>query len=225
MQNVRIALCVYDIYGIFALQNTNMSVIQVAKYKGSYPSIEICPKADRPEYAFIGRSNVGKSSLINMLCDKKNMAHTSKKPGKTQMINFFDINDEWYLVDLPGYGYAKISKKQRLKWRLMIENYLKHRENLCCTFLLVDANVPPQNIDIEFMNWLGQNHIPFVIVYTKTDRLKPDELEANLTAIRKKLLEYWEALPEQFITSSNNRKGKESILQFIESINQQTNQQ
>ncbi|MEM9990928.1 MAG: ribosome biogenesis GTP-binding protein YihA/YsxC [Bacteroidota bacterium] len=202
-----------------------MSVIQIAKYKGSYPSIEICPKADRPEYAFIGRSNVGKSSLTNMICDKRNMAHTSKKPGKTQMINYFDIDDKWYLVDLPGYGYAKISKKQRLKWRRMIETYLKGRESLCCIFLLVDSNVPPQNIDIEFMNWLGQNHIPFVIVYTKTDRLKPEELEANLTAIRKKLLDYWEALPEQFLTSSNERTGRENILQFIASINQQTNTQ
>ncbi len=200
-----------------------MIQIKEAKYIGSFPRIDACPKADRPEYAFIGRSNVGKSSLINMLCDKKNMARTSKKPGKTQMINYFDINGAWYLVDLPGYGYAKISKKQRLKWRLMIENYLRQRESLCCAFVLIDANVPPQNIDIEFMNWLGQNRIPFVIVYTKTDRLKPDELEAKIATIQQKLLEYWEALPEQFLTSSDERTGKDEILQFINEINQQTN--
>lgn len=200
-------------------------MIKTAKYIGSFPRIEACPKADRPEYAFIGRSNVGKSSLINMICDKKNMARTSKKPGKTQMINYFDINEEWYLVDLPGYGYAKISKKQRLKWRLMIETYLKQRESLCCAFVLIDVNVPPQMIDIEFMNWLGQNRLPFVIVYTKADRLKPEELEENLATIQKKLLEYWEALPEQFISSANERSGKEDILDFIDNINQQTNKQ
>lgn len=201
-----------------------MTYIKEAKYIGSFPRIEACPKADRPEYAFIGRSNVGKSSLINMLCDKKNMARTSKKPGKTQMLNYFDINSAWYLVDLPGYGYAKISKKQRLKWRVMIETYLKHRESLCCAFILIDANVPPQDIDIEFLNWLGQNHISFVIVYTKTDRLKPDELEANVSRIQKKLLEYWQALPEQFLTSADERNGKEEVLQFIHTINQQTSE-
>lgn len=201
------------------LPNTRKMKIKTAKYIASYPSYELCPKEDLPEYAFIGRSNVGKSSLINALCLRKSLAHTSKKPGKTQLINYFLINEEWHLVDLPGYGYAKISKKMRLKWRLMIENYLAKRENLQCAFVLVDANVPPQNIDLEFINWLGQKQVPFVIVFTKTDRLKPIELETNIKSFQTVMLQTWEELPQQFITSSNQGIGREAILSFIGDVN------
>ncbi len=188
-------------------------------FAGSYPSIQKCPAGDLPEYAFIGRSNVGKSSLINMLLDRKNLAHTSKKPGKTQLLNFYLINQAWYLVDLPGYGYAKISKSQRKKWRRMIMDYLVQRPNMQCAFVLIDAMIPPQQKDIDFMNELGELHIPFVIAFTKTDRLKPAQLLANLEAIRAALLEYWQELPQQFVTSAVTGEGREEVLQFIEAVN------
>lgn len=190
-------------------------------FAGSYPSEAQCPADGKPEYAFIGRSNVGKSSLINLLAGRKNIAHISRTPGKTQLINYFLVNGEWYLVDLPGYGYARISKRKRQEWRRMIEGYLQKRFTLQCAFLLVDANVPPQQLDIGFINWLGEARIPFVIVYTKTDRLKPEELETNIGLIRKALLEHWNELPRQFITSSAGGQGKEDILQFIREVNEQ----
>ncbi len=190
-------------------------------FAGSYPSESQCPADGKPEYAFIGRSNVGKSSLINLLAGRKNIAHISRTPGKTQLINYFLVNGEWYLVDLPGYGYARISKRKRQEWRRMIEGYLQKRFTLQCAFLLVDANVPPQQLDIGFINWLGEARIPFVIVYTKTDRLKPEELETNIGLIRKALLEHWNELPRQFITSSAGGQGKEDILQFIREVNEQ----
>lgn len=164
---------------------------------------------------------MGKSSLINLLAGRKNIAHISRTPGKTQLINYFLVNGEWYLVDLPGYGYARISKRKRQEWRRMIEGYLQKRFTLQCAFLLVDANVPPQQLDIGFINWLGEARIPFVIVYTKTDRLKPEELETNIGLIRKALLEHWNELPRQFITSSAGGQGKEDILQFIREVNEQ----
>lgn len=195
--------------------------VHEAIFRGSYPAVNQCPTDTRPEFAFIGRSNVGKSSLINMLMGRKDLAHTSKKPGKTQLINYFLVDHQWFLVDLPGYGYAKVSKAMRKKWQKMIQDYLVKRETLCCTFVLIDANVPPQTIDIDFINWLGEMHIPFVIAYTKTDRVKPAELESKLNAIREALLQYWEKLPREFITASNKFIGREEILAFIDEVNQQ----
>ncbi|HHH50121.1 MAG TPA: YihA family ribosome biogenesis GTP-binding protein [Saprospiraceae bacterium] len=196
-----------------------MTIIHSANYVASYPSENKCPKDKKPEFAFIGRSNVGKSSLINLLTDRKELAKVSKKPGKTQMINYFLINEQWYLVDLPGYGYAKISKKTRAKWGKMIENYLKHRLYLQCAFILLDANVPPQKIDINFINWMGEQRVPFVIVYTKTDRLQNKiQLNKNIEAIQNELLKYWNELPQQFISSATKRKGKDEILDFIDEV-------
>lgn len=192
-----------------------MMEIVTAEFKGSFPNFAQGPKEEAPEFAFIGRSNVGKSSLINMLCGKKELAHTSQKPGKTQLLNYYLINQKWFIVDLPGYGYAKISKGKRKEWQKMIQDYLVRRPTLCCAFVLVDSNIPPQTVDVEFINWLGEMHVPFVLVYTKTDRLKPQDLEANLEAIQNKLLEYWNELPQQFSTASNKGVGKEEILEFI----------
>jgi len=193
--------------------------INTVDYSASYPRLTACPNQNIPEYAFIGRSNVGKSSLINMLMGRKELARVSKKPGKTQMLNFFIVNKKWNLVDLPGYGYAKISKKKRNEWRKMIEGYLQKREQLQCAFILLDSNIKAQQIDIEFMNWMGEARVPFVIVYTKADRSKPIELEANVKAIQTTLLEYWNELPQQFITSSNSGEGREEVLSFIEEVN------
>ena len=193
--------------------------INTSTYIGSFPGVDLCPNDKRPEYAFIGRSNVGKSSLINMLCDRKNLAHTSKQPGKTQAINYYLINDVWHLVDLPGYGYAKRSKKQRELWKKMIFNYFEQRTQLNCAMVLVDANVPPQKIDVEFMSVLGEKGIPFVIVYTKTDRLNANQKASNIAAIRKELLNYWTELPQEFITSANSGEGKEPLLEFIDEVN------
>ncbi len=195
--------------------------MQEVRYVGSYPSISSCPKDERPEYAFIGRSNVGKSSLINMLTGRNGLARISKKPGKTQMINYFLVKEEWYLVDLPGYGYAKISKKKRREWEIMIEGYLQHRKSLACAFVLIDANIPAQQIDIDFMNWLGDKQVPFIIVYTKTDRLKPAEVQPNIDSIRTTLLEHWAELPQEFITSSIQKIGQDEILGFIDEVNKE----
>jgi len=196
--------------------------IKYADFIGSFPSANSCPKTKHPEYAFIGRSNVGKSSLINMLTGRKGLAKVSNTPGKTQHLNFFQIDGSWHLVDLPGYGYARISKKKRAEWEKMIANYLQNRSTLVCTFVLLDAYIPPQEIDIEFINWLGEIHIPFVIVYTKTDRIRGGEEERNknIKAIQDELLKYWNDLPQQFISSSNNKTGRDEILQFIHDLNQ-----
>jgi len=195
------------------------NTMQEVRYMGSYPSITSCPKDEKPEYAFIGRSNVGKSSLINMLTGRNGLARISKKPGKTQMINYFLVERDWYLVDLPGYGYAKISKKKRREWEIMIEGYLQHRKTLACAFVLIDANIPAQQIDIDFLNWLGAKQVPFAIVYTKIDRLKPAEVQPNIDRIRASFLEHWEALPQEFITSSVRKEGQEEILGFIDGVN------
>ncbi len=194
--------------------------IKTADYSASYPRLTACPNQTIPEYAFIGRSNVGKSSLINMLMGRKELARVSKKPGKTQMLNFFIVNKKWNLVDLPGYGYAKISKTKRNEWRKMIEGYLQKREQLQCAFILLDSNIKAQQIDIDFMNWMGEARVPFVIVYTKADRSKPVELETNIKAIQTTILEYWNELPQQFITSSNSGEGRDEILSFIEEVNE-----
>ncbi len=177
------------------------------------------PKDRIPEYAFIGRSNVGKSSLINMLMQRKKLAKTSGTPGKTQLINHFKINDEWFLVDLPGYGYAKVSKKKRTIFQYFIENYFNEREQLVCTFVLVDSRHDPQKIDLDFMAFLGKNQIPFCIVFTKADKLPSSKLNKQITTYKRKLLQYWESLPTSFITSSSSGLGRDEFLNFIDEIN------
>lgn len=196
--------------------------IKEAQFIVSNSDVAKCPAADRPEYAFIGRSNVGKSSLINMLTNKKSLAKTSGRPGKTQLINHFLINKEWYLVDLPGYGYAKVPKAERLKWEKFLKRYILKRENLFCLFVLIDSRHEAQKVDLDFMAWLGISEIPFSIIFTKTDKLKPEELEENLKAYEEKLFETWETMPGYFISSSETTAGKEEILDFIENVNQDT---
>jgi len=174
-----------------------------------------CPETHKPEFAFIGRSNVGKSSLINMLVDRKKLAKTSSTPGKTQTVNHFLVNDQWYLVDLPGYGYASASRSARFEWGKMIEHYLKNRKNLFCTFILLDARLKPQAIDLDFITWMGENHLPFVILLTKSDKLKQHELAASKKTIETKLLERWEELPPLIITSAEKKSGRNKVLDFI----------
>ena len=186
----------------------------------SNSNVTKAPKDRIPEYAFIGRSNVGKSSLINMLMGRKDLAKTSGKPGKTQLINHFKINDAWFLVDLPGYGYAKISKKKRTIFQYFIENYFKEREQLVCTFVLIDSRHDPQKIDLEFMKFLGNNQIPFCIVFTKADKLGSSKLNKQIVSYKKKLLNTWETLPTSFITSSSNGLGKDDFLNFIATVNE-----
>lgn len=190
-----------------------------AEYIGSFPKESKCPKTGKPEYAFIGRSNVGKSSLINMLTERQSLARVSKTPGKTQSLNFYLIDEDWYIVDLPGYGYAKISKSKRAEWEKMIQIYLMHRETLMAAMVLIDSNIPPQLIDIEFINWLGKEQIPFVIVFTKADRLKKNILNANIQRFKNELLKYWNEMPQYFITSSNDEMGKEELYAFFEKTN------
>lgn len=194
--------------------------IKTAEFVISNTDIKKCPEPTLPEVAFIGRSNVGKSSLINMLTQKKNLAKTSGKPGKTQLINHFIINEEWYIVDLPGYGYAKTSKLNRFKWTKFIESYLRERENLMNTFVLIDSRLEPQKIDLEFMNWLGHHGIPFSMVFTKIDKLSSSELQKNLAKYKKEMLKVWEALPPVFTTSSTSAFGREKLLKYIEEINE-----
>lgn len=194
-------------------------IIHYANFVSSHTKVSQCPSANKPEYAFIGRSNVGKSTLINMLTGRNKLAKVSQTPGKTQLINYFEINETWYLVDLPGYGYAKVSKTNRAKWQKMIRNYLTQRTNLQCTFVLIDSRIPPQAIDIDFINWLGEMLIPFVIVYTKIDKLKPEELANNVKKIEIALHEHWENLPQRFQSSSVKKVGREDILNFIQQLN------
>lgn len=176
-----------------------------------------CPKPEVPEFAFIGRSNVGKSSLINTLVNKPGLAKTSSRPGKTQLINHFSINNkQWYLVDLPGYGYARVSKSSRAKWADMIDEYLLNRRNLICTFVLIDSRIVPQHNDLDFIHWLGINGVPFVLVFTKIDKLSGSELPRQIEKYKKKLKEEWEELPRIFATSAKHLKGKNEILGFIE---------
>lgn len=193
--------------------------INSAEFVISNTDISKCPAPDKPEYAFIGRSNVGKSSLINMICERKSLAKTSSTPGKTQLINHFLINEETYLVDLPGYGFAKASKKEKAKWDIFIHTYLNQRPNLLCTFVLIDSRHNPQKIDLEFMEKLGKKGIPFVIVFTKIDKLGSSGLSKNLNEYRKEMLKNWEELPPIFLTSSANKLGKEEIWNFISSTN------
>lgn len=192
--------------------------ILTAEFLISNTSFKKCPEDDRPEFAFIGRSNVGKSSLINMLTGKKKLAKTSSTPGKTQLINHFIINEEWYLVDLPGYGYAKASKKSRSSWEKFIAEYLLHRESLMTTFVLIDARLEPQKIDLEFMNWCGEKGIPFSIIFTKTDKLSSSALQKNIANYKKQILKQWEEIPPVFITSSQSKFGRESLLNYLQEI-------
>lgn len=194
-------------------------IIKDAQFVISNTDYKKCPDDGKPEYAFIGRSNVGKSSLINMLTNRKGLAMTSSKPGKTQLINHFIINDEWYLVDLPGYGYAQRGKKGREKIQEIIEDYILEREALTCLFLLLDCRHEAQKIDLEFMEWLGENGIPFVIVFTKTDKLSKGKLSENMIKYKAKLSETWEELPLIYLTSSEHKQGSEEILNYIEEIN------
>lgn len=194
--------------------------ISDAKYMVSCPDSKSCPDTNIPEYAFIGRSNVGKSSLINMLTGRKNLAKTSQTPGKTLYINFFSINNgEWNIVDLPGYGYAARSRKQKESIGTMINDYILNRQQMTCLFLLIDSRHAPQKIDMEFMEWLGENSIPFAIVFTKLDKLSTTAATRNIETYKKHLLQYWEELPPIFMTSSETRKGKDDLLNYIESVN------
>ena len=193
--------------------------IKEAEFVVSSSDIKQCPNPDRPEYAFIGRSNVGKSSLINMLTGRKKLAKTSSTPGKTMLINHFVINKEWYLVDLPGYGYAKRSKSERQKWDKMIKKYILNRTNLLSMFVLIDSRIPPQQIDREFIEWLGVSNIPFVMAFTKADKLKPAQLNQNIEDYKKKLLENWETLPPMFITSSTTANGRDDVINYIGDTN------
>jgi len=194
-------------------------IIKKAEFVISNTNPALCPKDGRPEYAFIGRSNVGKSSLINMLTGVKGLALTSSTPGKTQLINHFLINNAWYIVDLPGYGYAQRGKKGREKIREIIDAYLDEREELTCLFVLLDCRHEPQKIDLEFINQLGESGIPFAIIFTKIDKISQSKLNENVTAYKTKLLETWEELPPIFYTSAENKKGKDDVLNYIEEIN------
>ena len=193
--------------------------IKKAEFVISAPVVSMCPQDSKPEYAFIGRSNVGKSSLINMLTNHKKLAKTSATPGKTLLINHFIINNEWYLVDLPGYGYAKRSKKEIDRLDQMIRGYILQREQLVNVFVLVDVRLEPQKIDLEFIEWLGLSSIPFSIVFTKADKLSVSKVSAKVEAYKKKLLETWEELPPIFLTSAEKRQGRDEVLDYIEQVN------
>lgn len=193
-----------------------MIVIKEASFVGSFTRADDCPRADLPEFAFIGRSNVGKSSLINLLTGRKALAKVSSTPGKTQLLNYFLINKSWHLVDLPGYGYARVSKTSREQWAKMIRHYLAKRKQLRCLFVLLDSSIEPQESDMEFLRKLGQQGIPFAIVYTKTDRDSQHIIQKNIKAIRERILKDWESLPNEFQTSSAKGRGREDLLEFME---------
>lgn len=194
--------------------------IKTAEFVVSNSDVSKCPKNPIPEYAFIGRSNVGKSSLINMITGRKSLAKTSGRPGKTQLINHFIINNNWHLVDLPGYGYAKVSKTAKKKFQQFITDYFLRREQMVWAFVLIDIRHEPQKIDLEFMQWMGENAIPFSIVFTKADKLKPKAIERNVNSYITKLLETWETAPKHFVTSSSSGTGREELLEYIDEMNQ-----
>jgi GTP-binding protein len=194
--------------------------IKSAEFVMSNTNVAKCPKEPIPEYAFIGRSNVGKSSLINMLTDRKSLAKTSGRPGKTQLINHFKINENWFLVDLPGYGYAKVSRRDKNIFQKYITNYFQQREQLVCSFILIDIRHEPQKVDMDFMEWMGGNGIPFVIIFTKADKLKPKVIERNATLYIDQMLRgIWAEAPQFFITSSSKTIGRDEVLGYIDSIN------
>lgn len=194
-------------------------IIKSAEFVISNTDVKKCPASTLPEYAFIGRSNVGKSSLINMLSQRKGLAMTSQKPGKTQLINHFLINNEWYLVDLPGYGFARVGQSNRERLKSIIEDYILEREQLTNLFILLDCRHEPQKIDLEFIEWAGENGVPFALVFTKADKLSKGKLASNIEAYKQTLLESWEELPPIFITSSEAKEGRDELLNYIEDIN------
>ncbi|MBR5600030.1 MAG: YihA family ribosome biogenesis GTP-binding protein [Bacteroidaceae bacterium] len=198
----------------------NKPIIKTAEFVISNSDVRKCPQDGKPEYAFIGRSNVGKSSLINMLTGRRKLAMTSATPGKTLLINHFIINNEWYLVDLPGYGYAKRSKSQNEKLQEIISGYILDREQMTLLFVLIDCRHEPQKIDLEFIQWLGENGVPFSIIFTKADKLTKTALASNIAAYKKRLLEEWEELPPVFVTSSESSVGRDEVLQYINEVNQ-----
>lgn len=195
--------------------------IKSAEFVVSNSKVDLCPNSSLPEYAFIGRSNVGKSSLINMLTGRKSLAKTSAKPGKTQLINHFLINKNWHLVDLPGYGYAQVSKSTKRVFQKFITAYFEKRKQMVCAFVLIDSRHKPQPIDMEFMQWLGENAIPFCIIFTKGDKLKPKALDKNIENYKVEMLESWEEMPQYFITSATTATGKDDVLDYIKGINEQ----
>ncbi|MCF8253177.1 MAG: ribosome biogenesis GTP-binding protein YihA/YsxC [Bacteroidia bacterium] len=199
-----------------------MDIISAA-FKTSAASLKDCPKTELPEYAFIGRSNVGKSSLINMLLQRRELARTSGTPGKTITMNFFSVNEEWFVVDLPGYGYAKRSKDLRASWEKTLWNYLEKRDPLVNLFVLIDSRIEPQEKDLEFINQLGEKGIPFQIVFTKLDKLKNAEAEKNIAQFKETMLEAWEELPEIYVTSSLDKRGREEMLGAIQKMNKEFN--
>ncbi len=199
--------------------------IKSARFIISNTDVGKCPQAAIPEYAFIGRSNVGKSSLINSICNKKNLAKTSSRPGKTILINHFLINENWHLVDLPGYGYAKVSKSKKKVFQTFIKTYFKNRKQLVTAFLLIDLRHKPQDVDLEFMCWLGENQIPFSLIFTKADKLKAKTVESNLMYYKQEILaSIWESLPPIFVTSSLKKTGSDELLKYIENLNNQVKQ-
>ena len=193
--------------------------IKSAEFVVSNSKVDQCPNSQLPEYAFIGRSNVGKSSLINMLTGKKSLAKTSAKPGKTQLINHFLINKNWHLVDLPGYGYAQVSKSTKKVFQKFITAYFEKRKQMICAFVLVDSRHKPQKIDMEFMQWMGENGVPFVIVFTKADKLKEKDLKKNISQYQEEMLEIWEEMPQYFLTSATSGLGQDDVLDYIENLN------
>ena len=193
--------------------------ITSAEFICSNTRVDLCPQEQIPEYAFIGRSNVGKSSLINMLVERKKLAKTSSTPGKTRLINHFKINNEWFLADLPGYGYAKVSKKERESFAKMIEKYATQRSNLVCFFVLIDARIPPQQLDLDFIEWLGDSNLPFVIVLTKIDKVNQRVKSKNLELLKAELSQSWDELPMIFETSAEKGTGKEQVMDFIDNTN------
>lgn len=195
--------------------------IKSAEFVVSNSEVAKCPDSKLPEYAFIGRSNVGKSSLINMLTERKNLAKTSGRPGKTQLINHFLINNSWHLVDLPGYGYARVSKTAKKTFQKFITAYFEKREQMICAFVLIDSRHKPQPIDLEFMEWLGEHQVPFCIIFTKADKMKPKALERNINDYQAEMLQTWTEMPQYFITSSSSGLGRDEVLDYIDSINEQ----
>ncbi|RLD29846.1 MAG: YihA family ribosome biogenesis GTP-binding protein [Bacteroidetes bacterium] len=195
--------------------------ITSAEFVISNSDVAKCPDNKLPEYAFIGRSNVGKSSLINMLMQRKNLAKTSGRPGKTQLINHFIINENWYLVDLPGYGYARVSKSAKKVFQRFITQYFAKREQLVLAFVLIDCRHQPQNVDLDFMRWMGENQIPFSIIFTKADKLKPNAITRNIEAYQQKMLETWEETPLYFVTSASKSLGRDEVLEYINTINKE----
>jgi GTP-binding protein len=196
--------------------------VKDAQFLGSFARTEACPESNIPEYAFIGRSNVGKSSLVNMITGRKALAKVSRTPGKTQLLNFFKINNQWNLVDLPGYGYARLAKTKRAEFSKMIKHYLKNRDQLTCLFVLIDGSIGPQELDMEFLKFLGQESVPYSIIYTKTDKETQNIVVKNIQAIKKRLLQDWSDLPLQFATSATKRRGGNELLDYIEQLNKES---